>query len=101
MEQSIVAGYTSGECIMIYMKQKLHKRDAKSICYNSIITQGNFHNSIHLDKKSIFSEKSKKKVMDNIIFDHRKKNIHANHYLVIFCNIHITPFRKILLAVGD
>ena len=78
MEQSIIAGYTSRECIMNYMK-KLHRKDEKSLYYNVIITQGNFHNSIHQDKKSVFSETYKKEIMDNIVYDHSKnKNIQVS-----------------------
>ena len=39
MEQSIHAGYTSGESMMHYYKCRLMIRDAKKICYNSILTQ--------------------------------------------------------------
>ena len=69
MEQSIFAGYSCGESIMNCMKKILCKRDAKSLCYNSIITQRNFCNSIHLDKKAIFSKEAtqivKRKLLDD------------------------------------
>lgn len=82
MEQSIVAGYSCGESIMNYMKRSLYKRDAKSLCYNSIITQRNFFNSIHLDKKSIFSEESRRKILDNMMYDHDKQiRYHASRYV--------------------
>ena len=73
MEQTIMAGYSSGESIMHFMKRNLHKRDAKTICYNTIITQRNFYNTIHLDKKSIFSEDSKQKVLNHMMLDHHIK----------------------------
>ena len=82
MEQTIMAGYSSGESIMHFMKRNLHKRDAKTICYNTIITQRNFFNTIHLDKKSIFSEDAKHKVLNNMMLDHHiKKRSHANRYV--------------------
>ena len=66
MEQSIVAGYSCGESIMNYMKKTLCKRDAKKLCYNSIITQRNFHNSIHLDQRSVYSDKANQTIMQHI-----------------------------------
>ena len=42
MEQSILAGYTSGEALMNYYKGKLKAGGAKNLCYNSILTQNNF-----------------------------------------------------------
>ena len=61
MEQSIVAGYSCGESVMNYMKRSLYKRDAKSLCYNAIITQRNFFKSIHLDKNSILVRNQEEK----------------------------------------
>mgnify|MGYP003327179317 CR=1 FL=1 len=79
MEQSILAGYSCGESIINYMKRSLYKRNAKSLCYNAIITQRNFFNSIHLDKKSVFSEESKRKIMVDMMNDHNNnKRFHAN-----------------------
>ena len=49
MEQSIYAGYTSGESMMHYYKCKLMVGDAKNICYHSILTQRIFFNTIHID----------------------------------------------------
>ena len=73
MEQSIVAGYSSGESIMNYMKNILCKRDAKNLCYNSIITQRNFCNSIHLDRKSIFSKEATQ-IIETHLFNDEKRN---------------------------
>ena len=42
MEQSIYAGYTSGESMMHYYKCRLMVGDAKNMFYNSILTQRNF-----------------------------------------------------------
>ena len=61
----------------------MNKRDAKNICYNTIITQRNFYNTIHQDQKSVFSEASKHKIMDIIMQDHDKNTMcHANRYIV-------------------
>lgn len=60
MEQSIMDGYNCGEYILHYMKRSLYKRDEKSLCYNSIITQRNFFNSFHIDK-NLFSVSNLKK----------------------------------------
>ena len=73
MEQTIMTGYSCGESIMNYMKRNLQKRDSKLICFITIITQRNFHNNIHIDKRSVFSEYSKKKIMENMMLDHKKK----------------------------
>ena len=50
MEKSILSRYTSGESMMHYYKCRLMVGDAKNICYNSILTQRNFFNTIHIDK---------------------------------------------------
>ena len=82
MEQSIVAGYSCGECIMNYMKQNLCKKDAKSLCYNSIITQRNFFNSVHIDKRSVFSCESQNKIIMNMKNDIcHKRRYHASRYI--------------------
>ena len=82
MEQSIEAGYSSGESIMNYMKRILNKRDAKSLCYNSIITQRNFNNSIHKDKKSVFSKESTATMKTYMSNSCEIKNLnHANQYV--------------------
>ena len=42
MEQSIIAGYSSGETLMKNYKDTLRAGDPRNICYNSIMTQKNF-----------------------------------------------------------
>ena len=65
-----------------FYEKKLRNRDAKTLYYNSIITQRNFHNSINIDKKSVFGEESKKRILVQMIHDHNnKKQCHANKYV--------------------
>ena len=82
MEQALFSGYSCGESLMNYMKKKLCKRDAKILCHNSIITQRNFHNSIHLDKKSVFSREANQYIKTHICKDqNRNKRLLANRYI--------------------
>ena len=55
MQQAIYAGNDSGESLMEYYKIKLNVKNHLDLCYNSIITQVNFHNSIHVDHRAILS----------------------------------------------
>ena len=85
MEKSILSRYTSGESMMHYYKCRLMVGDAKNICYNSILTQRIFFNTIHIDKKSILSQPSTKKIIDLMEQDLKNnKYHHANRYVKNF-----------------
>ena len=67
---------------MNYMKRKLCKRDEKSLCYNAIITQRSFYNSIHSDRKSVFSKEANQYIKTHICKDeNRHKRLLANRYI--------------------
>ena len=53
-----------------------------SLCYNSIITQRNFFNSIHMDERSVYSDKANQSIVQQINIDHnRKRRLAANKYI--------------------
>ena len=82
MRQAIYAGYTSGELLMNYYKQKLLLRNETDLCYNSILTQNNFHNSVHIDKRSILSNISQSRIQNDLIYDLKKESmVFSNRYI--------------------
>ena len=55
IQQDIYAGNNNEDSLIDYYRKKLNIKDHLDLCYNSIITQENFHKSIHVDHRSILS----------------------------------------------
>ena len=53
MEEAISAGSTCGEFLRNMYSKLLNFHNEKQLCYNAIITQKNFCNTIYKDKSSV------------------------------------------------
>ena len=101
MRQAIHAGYTCGESLMNYYKQKLLLKNETDLCYNSILTQNNFHNSVHIDKRSILSETSQTKILFGRINDLNNELLSLpNRYITTVLEYTKTNYLKVQLVVG-
>ena len=48
-DEALIANYTSGENLMTLYKTVLDLRHNRDLCAQTIITQNNFYNSVHVD----------------------------------------------------
>ena len=62
MEEAISAGSTCGEFLIQMYRKLLNFNNEKQLCYNAIITQKNFCNTIHKDRSSVLSTFNQKKL---------------------------------------
>ena len=63
MKEAISAGITCGEILMDKYRKLLQFQNEKKLCYNAIITQRHFCNTIHKDKNSVLSSSNQKKIL--------------------------------------
>ena len=88
MEEAISAGSTSGESLMLLYRQILNFKNEKQLCFNSIITQKKFCNTIHRDNNSVLGNENKKKVLNflKVLRNEKKSPIHEYVDLVLSFN---------------
>ena len=79
-EEALYANYTSGECLMTLYRQLLGLRNLKDLCEQTIVTQNNFHNTVHIDKQSILNSDETKKVLKHSRLG-KSKSEEANSYM--------------------
>ena len=80
-EEAIQSSYKYGESLMSLYKKVLKIRNEKELCKQTIITQNNFHNSIHKDKGSALEREYNDRVMNSDYFNDRK-HVEEKRYLM-------------------
>ena len=84
-DEAVHATYISGDCLMMLYRKLLNLRNGKDLCQQTIITQSNFHNTIHIDKCCNLGKIEQEKVMESD-FMNQKENAKEAQYLKRVCN---------------